>query len=117
MNAKIKIIGLAICTAALVFFSQGCDTYIVDRNPYYYDSGGGYSPVTPPRPTNVRSVTGDRRVYLYWTPVSFSGFDGYAVYRGASPTGYYDYIGSTYSASFTDVGLTNGITYYYAVAT
>jgi hypothetical protein len=42
--------------------------------------------------------------------------DYYAVYRGYGPTGYYEYVGSTSCASFTDHSLTNGVTYYYAIS-
>ncbi len=104
--------------AAILLLLNGCDMYWCD-DPYYYDDchdcNYDYSP--PPVPRNVHSVTGDNAVYLYWTPVSSWDIEGYDIYRGYGPTGYYDYIGSSSCASFTDWTVYNGETYYYAVAT
>ena len=85
---------------ALTLLIAGCDLYVVDDPHYhdgYYDDGCYYAPYAP---TNVHSVTGDNSVYIYWNPVSSWDLEGYDVYRGYGPTGYYDYIGSTSCASF-----------------
>jgi len=116
MNYK-KITTFLMAISIIIAF-VGCDMYIVDNDPPY--SGGchdcycDYTP--PPIPDNVHSVTGDGSVYIYWNPVGSWDLEGYDVYRGYEATGYYDYIGSTSSACFTDWDATNGETYYYAIS-
>ncbi len=118
MKSKLMTIAcFPLWIAALLLFGGGCDTYIVRDDPYYQDCGGSYPDRTPPPiPRGVHSVTGDNRVYLYWEPVYSYDLSGYAVYRGYSETGYYDYIGSSYCAGFTDYTAQNGQTYYYAIS-
>ncbi len=70
----------------------------------------------PPPPETLWSVTGDHTVYLFWTPVSSPDLAGYTVYRSTSLYGYYEPIGFTEVPAFVDEGLTNGVTYYYSVA-
>jgi len=112
---KKTIIVFVVSLAALI---AGCDMYIVDDDPW---CPGGCTDcwcddTPPPVPGGVHSVTGDNSVYIYWTPISGWDFAGYDVYRGYGPTGYYDYIGSTNCACFTDRDAYNGETYYYAIA-
>jgi hypothetical protein len=72
-------------------------------------------PTLPPAPTNVTATTGSQQVTLNWT-ASPGGFT-YNIYRSLTSLGE----GSTPIAtgvqgtSFTDMGLTNGTTYYYQV--
>jgi len=112
-------LGIIMTIIALILISAGCDFYCCD-DPYYYDHGGcsdcWCDDNPPPVPYNVHSVTGDNSVYIYWNPVSCWDLEGYDIYRGYGPTGYYDYIGSSHSASFTDLTADNGQTYYYAIA-
>ncbi len=110
-----QMTAIAITVLAIIF--AGCDVLIVDNRPYYDDCSSCWCDNTPPPiPRNVRSVTGDNSVYIYWNPVSCWDLDGYDVFRGNGPTGYYDYLGSTRSASFTDWTAVNGRTYYYAIS-
>ncbi len=110
MNPRIKIIISVLSIAALMLVSAGCDVYILDDDPCYCCDGA------PPVPSGVHSVTGDGCIYVYWNPVSSHDCAGYDVYRGAAPTGYYEYMGSVRCASFNDVSVQNGVTYYYAIA-
>ncbi len=71
-------------------------------------------------PTNLAASPGDTRVELGWNSLVKSGDVGYNVYR--SETEQVDTDGTPLNgdtplteASFTDEGLTNGTTYYYAV--
>ncbi|MCK5832754.1 hypothetical protein KAH81_03690 [bacterium] len=117
MDSTLKIFGFLIWMTSLMLFSGGCDTYIVNNDPYYRDCDGCWCDNTPPQiPYSVHSITGDNSVYLYWNPITSWDMAGYAIYRGSSPTGYYDYIGTSYCASFTDISVLNGETYYYAIA-
>ena len=77
-------------------------------------------PENLPAPTNLAASPGDTRVELGWNSLVKSGDVGYNVYR--SETEQVDTDGTPLNgdtplteASFTDEGLTNGTTYYYAV--
>jgi hypothetical protein len=75
------------------------------------------SDTTPPAiPRGLTSVTGDGKIYLSWYPNAEEDLDGYNVYIGEKPEGYYELIASTRSANYTDEAVTNGHTYYYAVS-
>ncbi|MEN3044803.1 MAG: fibronectin type III domain-containing protein [Candidatus Hydrothermales bacterium] len=74
---------------------------------------------TPPAPPRgLYSVTGDRKVYLYWLPNTEKDLAGYIVWRGFSYEGPYNEIESLppNKTSFIDYNVQNGITYYYAVS-
>ncbi len=72
---------------------------------------------TPPAvPRGVTSVTGDESVTLYWYPNREPDLEGYRIYRGFAPTGYYDLVASSVSAYWVDQSVENGDTYYYAVS-
>ncbi|MCD6097713.1 hypothetical protein J7K18_02355 [bacterium] len=101
-----RVVIIDVLLSLLAFF--GCDVVVYDD--YCYHARRDYP---PPVPTNVHSVTGDNRVYLYWTPC---GAWSYRVYRGYSETGYYYLIGETLSSYFIDFSAENGKTYYYAVS-
>ena len=65
----------------------------------------------PPAPTGLRAVAGDGIVQLYWNACSDeSGIANYRVYRNGG------FLKGTGSISYTDSGLSNGTTYYYAVS-
>jgi hypothetical protein len=72
--------------------------------------------VAPAVPRGVFSTTGDHQVVISWYPNAEYDLAGYAVYRGNAERGDYFQIGTTGSASFVDRNVTNGRTYYYAVA-
>jgi|GEM_PF-372156 len=71
--------------------------------------------VPPAAPTNLNANAGDGRIDLAWVPVA--GATGYNVYRGTASgvsTGGTP-IGTVTTPSFTSIGLTNGVTYYFKV--
>ncbi len=72
---------------------------------------------TPPhRVDGVYSVTGDGEVTIYWRANQESDIAYYKVYRNSAPTGTFTLIGSTSQTSFVDTDVTNGVTYFYALA-
>lgn len=81
--------------------------------------GDQTAPVDPPPvPTGVYTVTGDGWVDVYWEPVRSADLEGYGIYRSNQADGQYQRIGTNRgveSTSFRDEGVTNGITYFYAV--
>ncbi len=87
----------------LAIFSQGCEKAHEDVTP-------------PPPPSNIWSITGDRKIYLFWDPVNASDLSGYNVYRSTSLYGYYDLIAFTEVPYFVDENVINGETYYYSVS-
>ena len=92
-----------LLTLIFVFF-YGCE-----KNELYYDN----TPPSPPR--NVRTVTGDNRVDIYWDASPQSDVAGYNIYVSDSYDGEYSLIGSTEGTYYIDYGARNGVTYYYAV--
>jgi hypothetical protein len=73
----------------------------------------------PAVPRGVTSTTGDRQVVISWYPNAEYDLSGYHVYRGNSEHGNYFRIGTPLgrgSTTFADRDVTNGRTYYYAVA-
>jgi cellulose 1,4-beta-cellobiosidase len=71
--------------------------------------------LAPTIPAGVTATAGNNQVTLNWT--ASSGATSYDIYRsttsggeGATP-----YLTGVTSTSFTNTGLTNGITYYYEV--
>lgn len=74
-----------------------------------------YDDTPPAAPRNIRTVTGDQRVDIYWDENRERDVAGYNVYYSYSYDGKYELIGSTESTYFIDDGAKNGDTYYYAV--
>ncbi len=74
--------------------------------------------INPPPHTvdGVYSVTGDGRVTVSWRANQESDIAYYKVYRNSAPTGTFTLVGSTPSTTFVDTNVTNGVTYFYAVA-
>ena len=72
---------------------------------------------TPPAvPSGLRAIPGDGRVTLDWADNSESDFDSYAVYRSTtSGSGYVSIDSSLTNSAYTDISVTNGVTYYYVV--
>ena len=66
---------------------------------------------TPPSaPSGLSAIAGDRQVALSWNAASDdTAVTGYRVYRGTT------LVGSPAGTSFTDTGLSNGVTYTYTV--
>jgi len=99
---KLNLLFTVIITAILI---AGCDVYINDR----------FDDTPPSPPTNIRTITGDRRVDIYWDHSPERDVAGYNVYYSYSYNGKYTLIGSTSDNYFVDDGCENGVTYYYAV--
>ena len=64
----------------------------------------------------VRSITGDGRVTITWRHNQETDIDHYKIYRNNQPTGTFTLIGTSVDNQFVDVGVVNGVTYFYAVA-
>ncbi|MCP4633071.1 MAG: hypothetical protein GY855_09110 [candidate division Zixibacteria bacterium] len=84
----------------------GCDENCCD----YTDNS------SPSVPSGVYSVTGDKQVTIYWSPIIEDDFDYYVVWRSNIPEGPYLEIGTTEDIMFIDTGLQNGRTYFWAVS-
>jgi hypothetical protein len=71
----------------------------------------------PDIPMNLSAWPDNSAVLLMWEAPSMAGATGYHVYRSAeSRTGYARVTGAPVTGTvYTDRGLTNGVTYYYAV--
>jgi len=87
-----------------------------DDDDDYYDHGPDYR--APAVPQGLFSITGDEVVDLQWISNTESDLDGYRIYRNDTPTGYFDRIGTVgrRATTYTDRGVRNGETYYYAIA-
>ncbi|UJF31724.1 pectinesterase family protein [Paenibacillus hexagrammi] len=68
----------------------------------------------PSKPENVKVVPGSNRVALQWSEVA--GAATYSIKRATTYEGPYETIASVSETSFTDMGLTNGTTYFYSVS-
>ncbi|MBK8231632.1 MAG: hypothetical protein IPK72_13840 [Candidatus Eisenbacteria bacterium] len=98
-----------ITVAALAALGAGCD-----EEGCCFDGDG----TPPPPPADLRSVTGDQEIELFWRGCDAEDLDGYAVYRSRSEGGSYRRIASVGPAnwSYVDRNVDNGETYWYAVA-
>jgi len=97
-----------VAAFAILTTTIGCDDHnnnqivAVDAIPFTVDG--------------VYSVTGDHEVTVYWRLNQELDISYYKVYRNNAPTGTFTLVGSSSGASFVDATVTNGVTYYYAVA-
>ncbi len=106
------------------------DSSVTDGTTYYYvvsalnaagesanstqSSATPTAPIqTPSAPTGLQAAAGNAQVTLMWT--ASSGASGYRVKRATTSGGPYTQIGAPASASYTDIGLSNGTAYYYVV--
>ncbi|MFC2059965.1 hypothetical protein ACFLTZ_02575 [Chloroflexota bacterium] len=123
--------GYSKINGSLLSTSNYTDTGLTGGETYYYvvtavdtlANEGGYSseanatPTDPPpaAPNNLVATPGDKQVSLGWDDNTEGDLDGYNIYRGLS-SGNYTQIESLWaSSSYTDTGLTGGVTYYYIV--
>jgi beta-galactosidase len=72
------------------------------------------APTAPAPPTGLAAQRDDNQVSLRW--LSSIGANSYNVKRALVSGGPYTNVAGVSTASFTDVGLTNGTTYYYVVS-
>jgi len=108
--------------------SSYSDLNLVNDTTYYYvvtaNNAGGESgnsnqasatprPAIPSPPTNLSAAAGDAQATLSWT--ASSGATSYKIKRSTTNGGAYTQIGTSSVASYSDLGLTNGTTYYYVV--
>jgi hypothetical protein len=103
--AKKTAKGLALLLLAGLTFGCGGGSY---------SGGGGGGGMAPAAPTALAGTPGNLQVSLTWT--ASSGATSYHVKRATTSGGPYTQAGSPTLASFTDMGLTNGSTYYYVVS-
>jgi hypothetical protein len=109
MNRKARLAVMVLFPWAMAGVLSGCEddcpTAVCDRG-------------LPPTPSGVYTVTGNRSVQVYWSPIRGAGVRSYGVYRSRTADGMYE-LRADLTASddphFIDTGLTNGTTYYYAV--
>jgi hypothetical protein len=79
-----------------------------------YDYATTSSSLSPPSSVSA-SAASSSSITVSWSSVSSASY--YNIYRATSGYGSYEYIGYTYSTSYTDTGLSSGTTYYYKVST
>jgi fibronectin type 3 domain-containing protein len=109
------------------------DTGLVNGNTYFYEisavnavgegqrsNEASATPSTssnpPDAPVQLTPVAGNAQVSLTWSPSASGGSPAnFNVYRSLTQSGTYGLVASPTSAYFTDVGLTNGQTYWYEV--
>jgi len=76
-----------------------------------------YDNLEPSAPRGVNSYTGDGYVLLTWFANPEPDVVGYDVYRSTVDcSGPYTYVASTTGTDFIDYGVSNGNTYFYAIA-
>jgi fibronectin type 3 domain-containing protein len=85
-----------------------------------FSAGATASPfgVAPSAPNNFTATAQTNRVFLSWSDTSAGSANGYNVLRSITSGSNYIQIGTTVgnaSTTFTDNGVYDGITYYYAV--
>jgi len=101
--ARTWLLALGIAAVAL---TTGCrnEDRVIGTNAPPHDVEGVYS------------VTGDQKVTIYWRENQDNDIDHYKVYRNNAPTGTFALIGTAVQPPFVDTNVTNGNTYFYAVA-
>lgn len=97
LKRALRFLGFSVF---LIVFT-GCST--IDRTP-------------PDPPTGLRSITGDKSVYLFWNPNREPDLAGYRIYRNNAPSGYFRLIAGVKEPYYVDRDVENGITYFYAVS-
>ena len=73
------------------------------------------APPTEPHAPGIVNPGSSETLDLTWAEVADDALDGYSVYRSEVPGTGYALVASTRDLSYTDSGLTNGVTYYYVI--
>jgi hypothetical protein len=113
IHKRTSTAAFAVILSALVFIA--CD----DRQYEPYHGHGDYE--APPVPTGLTSVTEDQAVLLYWDAVrmdpDYDDLAGYKIYR-SNDNSLFTRIATVgrNTTQYTDEGLQNGRTYFYAVS-
>ena len=93
-----------------------CRDTVQNESAYSYTVRFLTGDVTPPSITSLSAATGNGRVTLSYAAADVLTIAGYNIYRGTSPSELYQINHDLIpGSSFTDINLTNGITYYYKV--
>ena len=94
--------------AVLVVVLAGCGAYGTGNN------GGAGGSTIPPVPVGLIATAGNAQVSMSWT--ASNGATLYYVKRSTTGGGPYTQISAPSATSYTDTGLTNGISYFYVVS-
>ena len=105
-----NFLGWNTSPAASSYIAGG--SYPVTRNTSLY---AVWQKPTVDAPTGVTAVpASSSSIKISWN--QFSGAISYYVYRGKSANGSYERVGTAYSTTYTDTGLSANTTYYYKVS-
>ena len=112
---KVGLSDTAPYTASAAFAAPGPHTIRAIAYDSHGVAGTGTKTLTivQPAPTGLALLTGDTDLYLTWSAAA--GATSYNVKRATASGGPYTTIANVTSPSYTDSGLTNGVTYYYIV--
>ena len=100
----------------------GDTPYVIDadsQDRYPLMSAPPVPPYPPSAPRNLQATPRNERITLSWDPPAFEGrspIANYTVYRGVVPGGETYLVELGNALNYTDLGLTNGQTYYYQVS-
>jgi hypothetical protein len=95
---------LIVVILILGLFFFGCEkkVYVIEDPP-------------PSAPKGLYSITQDQAVELNWESNDESDFSYYKIWRNTSPSGTFTLRTNTSDTTYTDQGLTNGVTYWYFI--
>ncbi len=74
-----------------------------------------YELVAPSSPKNIRSLSGDGAIKLYWDRPADPDVSGYKIYRRTATTDFLP-VGAVSISLYSDTAVVDGTTYYYRVA-
>src|SRR5271169_6589035 len=103
----------ALLAAVLAATLTSCGGYS-SAGPSNGGGGGGGGTSAPSAPTGLAATPASTQVSLVWN--ASNGASTYYVKRATMSGGPYTQINAPATTNFTDIGLTNGTTYYYVVS-